>query len=178
RLLWSLTHAQLVASLALAVVVTLLLMASALPWIQRRITFPAELTGHAATVAWVAVGILAAANLLFILFLVVSLILVPLVTLLSRPVLRRTSRRVEELASAASSLRAGDLATRVPVAGEDEVARLQADFNAMAAELERAMRELAAERDTVAHLLQAQRELVAAVSHELRTPVATLRGYL
>jgi len=62
--------------------------------------------------------------------------------------------------------------------GEDEVAQLQADFNAMATNLERTMHELQGERDRVAGLLQARRELIANVSHELRTPMATLRGYL
>jgi signal transduction histidine kinase len=58
------------------------------------------------------------------------------------------------------------------------VAQLQADFNVMAGELERAVRDLQAERDKVAVLLQARQQMTASVSHELRTPVATLRGYL
>ena len=66
----------------------------------------------------------------------------------------------------------------MPVEGEDEVAQLQADFNAMAADLERATREIQAERDKVVTLLQSRRDLIANVSHELRTPVATIRGYL
>ncbi|GAC1449268.1 MAG: hypothetical protein PVSMB4_07280 [Ktedonobacterales bacterium] len=91
---------------------------------------------------------------------------------------RPTTQRLETLAAATSTLRAGDYSVRVPIAGEDEVAQLQANFNAMATDLERAVRELETERDTVARLLQARRELVASVSHELRTPVATLRSYL
>jgi signal transduction histidine kinase len=91
---------------------------------------------------------------------------------------RRMTRRIEGLAQAASALRQGNYAMRVPVSGEDEIARLQSDFNAMAADLERTLRELQAERDAVATLLKARRELVASVSHELHTPVATLRGYL
>ncbi len=91
---------------------------------------------------------------------------------------RRLTRRIETLAAAASALRAGNLDVRVQVQGEDEIARLQADFNAMADALQLAMRELQAERDNVATLLKVQRELIASVSHELRTPVATLRGYL
>ncbi len=71
-----------------------------------------------------------------------------------------------------------DAAGRVLVAGEDEIAHLQTDFNAMAADLDRARRDLRAERATVAALLRARQELIASVSHELRTPVATLRGYL
>jgi signal transduction histidine kinase len=91
---------------------------------------------------------------------------------------RHTTERLQTLARATRRLRAGDYAIRVPVAGEDEVGELQANFNAMAADLERAVSEVQAERDTVAELLRARRELVASVSHELRTPVATLRGYL
>lgn len=91
---------------------------------------------------------------------------------------RRMTRRIEGLAEATSALRLGNYAIRVPVSGEDEIARLQTNFNAMAADLEHTLRELQAERDSVATLLKARRELVASVSHELRTPVATLRGYL
>ncbi len=91
---------------------------------------------------------------------------------------RRMTRRIESLAKAASALRAGDYSIRIPVQGEDEIARLQTDFNAMAGALERARRDLQAERDNVETLLKARRELIASVSHELRTPVATLRGYL
>ena len=90
----------------------------------------------------------------------------------------RTTRRLRALAAATNTLRAGDYSVRVPVQGEDEVAQLQANFNAMAANLAAAVHDLEAERDTVAHLLAARRELVASVSHELRTPVSTLRGYL
>lgn len=91
---------------------------------------------------------------------------------------RRLTRRIEGLARATSALRRGNYGIRVPVSGEDEIARLQADFNAMAADLERTMRELQEERDAVATLLKSRRELIASVSHELRTPIATLRGYL
>jgi signal transduction histidine kinase len=93
-------------------------------------------------------------------------------------VIRRTTRRLEYLASATGALRAGNYAVRIPVVGEDEVAQLQTNFNAMAADLERAMYALLDERDTVAGLLHDRRELIANVSHELRTPMATLRGYL
>jgi signal transduction histidine kinase len=91
---------------------------------------------------------------------------------------RRTTRRLEVLTSATNQLSAGDYRVRVPVDGADEVAQLQTNFNAMAADLERTVAELQRERDRVALLLLARRELVASVSHELRTPLATLRGYL
>ncbi len=91
---------------------------------------------------------------------------------------RGITGRLQSLTSATGALRAGDYSVRTPVVGEDEIAQLQANFNAMAADLERAMRDLQAERDNVATLLRARRELVASVSHELRTPVATVLGYL
>ena len=91
---------------------------------------------------------------------------------------RSLTRRIERLTSATSALRSGDYSVRVAVDGQDEIARLQADFNAMAVELERAVHELKTERDNVATLLHARRELIASVSHELRTPVATVRSYM
>jgi signal transduction histidine kinase len=84
---------------------------------------------------------------------------------------RRLVARLEQLGRAAEALRAGNLAARVVVSGNDEVGQLQESFNAMATGLE-------AERDRVVGLLAARRQLVAGVSHELRTPVATVRGYL
>lgn len=91
---------------------------------------------------------------------------------------RGASRRILDLAQATERLRSGDYTARSPVQGEDEVARLQTNFNAMAADLERGVRDLRAERDNVAQLLAQRRELIASVSHELRTPVATVRSYL
>lgn len=91
---------------------------------------------------------------------------------------RGITNRLQTLTTATSALRAGDYSVRTPVVGEDEIAQLQTNFNAMATDLERAMRDLQAERDNVATLLRARRELVASVSHELRTPVATVLGYL
>jgi len=104
--------------------------------------------------------------------------IVPPSILFSYLVMRHTTQRVKTLATATSVLRGGNYGIRIPIVGEDEVAQLQADFNAMATDLERSMRELREERDRVATLLQARRELIATVSHELRTPVATLRSFL
>jgi signal transduction histidine kinase len=115
---------------------------------------------------------------LLILGIVALVLIVPPSALVSYTVVRRTTERLQTLAAGTSALRNGNYAMRIPVVGEDEVAQLQSDFNAMAAELERARRELQEERDRVASLLQARRELIANVSHELRTPVTTLRGYL
>jgi signal transduction histidine kinase len=106
------------------------------------------------------------------------LVVLPPSAIFSYVFARYMTRRLDTLIDATNALRAGDYGARVPVTGEDEVAQLQANFNAMAADLGRAVRELETERDRVARLLRNRRELVASVSHELRTPVATLRSYL
>jgi signal transduction histidine kinase len=176
RLVWSITHAQLLAAMVIAVGVGTVVLTWFLtdgqgpltsgepdlrdPLLRALVGFIAAVTG-----AFVVVGLAA-------------IIVLPLAATVSYVALRPTTRRLDGLTAATGSMREGDLATRVDVQGEDEVARLQADFNAMAADLQRSVAELEGERDTVRHLLEARRELFTAVSHELRTPVATLRAYL
>jgi signal transduction histidine kinase len=177
RVLWSLTHGQLsvtfVVAAALAVVATLVENYHRGGW-----PTPEGGADAGAALGEVISRLTVAAGSLFATSIVLVAAVVVPATVISFVVLRQATRRLEDLTAATAALRAGDLAARVPVSGEDEVARLQGDFNAMAADLEGAMRDLRAERDTVARLLQDRRELVAAVSHELRTPVATLRAYL
>jgi signal transduction histidine kinase len=109
---------------------------------------------------------------------VAILVILPPAALFSWLFTRQMTRRLQALTVGTSALRSGEYGVRIRVEGADEVARLQADFNAMADALEQAMCDLRAERDNVETLLRARRELFAGVSHELRTPVATLRGYL
>lgn len=161
HLVWALTHAHL-----LVVVLGMCLVVGLLATIE-------VLTNHSLSLQWLPVLFF-----FFLLTVVLLLIVLPPSALFSYLFANRTTRRLQALAQATSDLRGGDYGIRVPVQGEDEVAQLQANFNAMAADLERGVRELQAERDTVTALLTARRELVASVSHELRTPVATLRGYL
>jgi len=77
------------------------------------------------------------------------------------PVARGVTRRLERLERRVEALGAGDLATRVEVEGQDEVARLAASFNRAAERIEA--------------LVGAQRTLLASASHELRSPLARLR---
>ncbi|MFN8595623.1 MAG: ATP-binding protein [Anaerolineae bacterium] len=79
--------------------------------------------------------------------------------------------RIFALNRAADQIAAGELKTRVTVAGRDELAQLAQTFNIMAAQLEAAQarqREL----DTL------RRDLVAWVSHDLRTPLTSIRALL
>lgn len=161
HLLWGFTHAQLAVAASLGatftVLVAILIFATAQ---ERPLTF------------------LSISVVLGVLTLIAVACFLPPALLGSYLFTRPTTRRLRELATATTTLKDGDYTIRVPVVGEDEVALLQGNFNAMAADLERAVRELEGERDTVRVLLEARRQLVASVSHELRTPVATMRGYL
>jgi signal transduction histidine kinase len=91
---------------------------------------------------------------------------------------RRIRQRLEVLLTAAHAARDGNYDTQIVVSGQDEIARLQADFNVMTANLKINIDELRDEREKVATLLKTRRELMANVSHELRTPIATVRAYL
>jgi signal transduction histidine kinase len=160
-LLWSLTHAHLLVVVLGSGVLTLLQVSDV---VSSSDTRPFLL--------------LPGLFVIFVVTVILVLVVLPPSALFSYLFARHTTRRLQTLAVATTTLRMGNYGIHVPVEGEDEVAQLQANFNAMAADLAHAVGELEAERDTVARLLAARRELVASVSHELRTPVATLRSYL
>jgi two-component system sensor histidine kinase MtrB len=75
---------------------------------------------------------------------------------------------VSHAAMVSEKLAAGQLQERMVVRGEDEVARLGASFNHMAASLQEQITQLAT-------LSQMQQRFVSDVSHELRTPLTTVR---
>jgi two-component system, OmpR family, sensor kinase len=77
------------------------------------------------------------------------------------PIVRRLTKRLEALQKGVERWGSGDLSTRLPVQGQDEVAFLATRFNA------------AAER--VQTLLQSHKALLANASHELRSPLARIR---
>jgi len=113
------------------------------------------------------------------------LLVLPPAMFLSYRVARGMAQRVDDLLAAVAKARAGDLAARSPVVGEDELAGLQAGFNELAARLEeqagrlrgltyeqeRLRRELRAERQRADGLLRAHRELAVEVTDELRPPL-------
>src|SRR5262245_5907097 len=81
------------------------------------------------------------------------------------------TERIQLLQGAAERLAKGDLKTRVPVNGRDEVAALATTFNQMAEQLQAAdqkQRELETMR----------RDLIAWVSHDLQTPLTSMRAIL
>jgi signal transduction histidine kinase len=162
RLQWALTHALLLVAVAGAALLGLSLLGGTLLF-----TRPAPLF------QWITALIFLSA-----LIIIGIIVILPPTALFSYFFARGASRRVLSLVHATERLRQGDLTTRAPIEGEDELAQLQRNFNAMAADLEEGVLALRSERDEVARLLEQRRELIASVSHELRTPVATLRGYL
>jgi signal transduction histidine kinase len=76
----------------------------------------------------------------------------------------RLLRPVRHLTEAAESITDTDLKRRIPVVGNDEIARLTRQFNAML--------------DRLAAAFAAQRAFVDDAGHELRTPITVVRGHL
>jgi signal transduction histidine kinase len=177
RMLWALTHAQLA-------VVVLVITMIAVGLLCLFPLYPSTQPSQPGTGPLVAITerllhtVFPAMAMILVMTMVILLALLLPSALVSYLVARKTTRRLETLVNATKALREGQYDARIQVVGEDEVAQLQADFNAMADDLERTMQDLEVQRDAVAHLLQSRRELVANVSHELRTPVATMRATL
>jgi signal transduction histidine kinase len=90
------------------------------------------------------------------------------VALATYPIVRTLTRRLERLQDGVQQWGEGDLSTRVPENGEDEVAFLARRFNQAAERVE-----------TLVHsheaLLASQKSLLANASHELRSPLTRIR---
>ena len=77
------------------------------------------------------------------------------------PLIRRLTKRLESLQRGVEQWGQGDLATRVPVIGNDEVAFLAKRFNTAAERIEA--------------LVGSHKSLLANASHELRSPLARIK---
>ncbi|MCI0398810.1 MAG: HAMP domain-containing histidine kinase [Chloroflexi bacterium] len=91
--------------------------------------------------------------------LVALLLAVLLAVLISRSV----ARPLQTMAVAAESIAQGEYNQQIPLRGPDEVQRVAASFNTMAAQVQ------------ATH--QAQRDFVANVSHDLKTPLTSIQGW-
>jgi two-component system sensor histidine kinase MtrB len=100
--------------------------------------------------------------------LVAGLALVLLVAAIAALVTRWVVRPVRVVAQTAERLAGGDLAQRIPVSGEDDLALLAMSFNDMANSLQQQIRRLE-------NLSELQQRFTSDVSHELRTPLTTIR---
>ncbi|HEX4726344.1 MAG TPA: MtrAB system histidine kinase MtrB [Jatrophihabitans sp.] len=100
--------------------------------------------------------------------LVAGLALVLLVAAIAALVTRSVVGPVRVAARTAEQLAGGDLAQRIPVTGEDDLALLAMSFNDMANSLQKQIRRLE-------ELSRLQQRFTSDVSHELRTPLTTIR---
>ena len=108
------------------------------------------------------IGIIRSSVLATGIFLIFGLLI--LVWYLTRSVLSP----VRKTAEAAERLRMGLLNERVPVRGEDDLAKLAGSFNSMASSIQQQIGQLE-------QMSRMQKRFVSDVSHELRTPLTTVR---
>jgi signal transduction histidine kinase len=77
---------------------------------------------------------------------------------------RQMARPLRQMESATQAIAAGDFGRRLYITRPDEIGRLAASVNQMAADLGR--------------LESARREFIAKVSHDLRTPLTAIKGFV
>lgn len=97
-----------------------------------------------------------------------GILLILMLGALAYLVTRLVVKPVRSAAHVAQRLSDGALNERMPVRGEDDLARLATSFNAMADSLQRQIRQLE-------DLGTLQQRFTSDVSHELRTPLTTIR---
>ena len=91
------------------------------------------------------------------------------------PIVRRLTKRLEAVQVGVERWGAGDLSTRLPENGQDEVAFLAKRFNHSAERIESLLDEQKALVAAQQVLLASQRTLLANASHELRSPLTRIR---
>jgi two-component system, OmpR family, sensor histidine kinase MtrB len=110
----------------------------------------------------------ASANMIGRNVIITGVALVLLLAVMAALVTRLVVNPVRAAARTAQRLSAGLLDQRMEVRGEDDLARLAASFNQMAANLQRQIVRLE-------EMSRLQRRFTSDVSHELRTPLTTVR---
>jgi two-component system sensor histidine kinase MtrB len=97
-----------------------------------------------------------------------SVVLLILIAGVASLVTRQVVVPLRQAAEVAERFAQGHLEERMPVVGEDDIARLGTSFNEMAASIQRQIRQLE-------EFGELQRGFTSDVSHELRTPLTTVR---
>jgi two-component system sensor histidine kinase MtrB len=100
--------------------------------------------------------------------LVGGLLIIVLLAAVTSVVTRQVVRPVQQAADIAERFADGHLEERMPVKGDDEVARLAESYNEMAGSIQAQIRQLE-------EFGALQRRFTSDVSHELRTPLTTVR---
>lgn len=94
----------------------------------------------------------------------ISFILAMFMAVISILLVRRFVNPLADVIFAAREVANGNLSTRIPMKGPQDLRSLSESFNEMASSLERSDRE--------------RREMLADIAHELRTPLSVIRGRL
>lgn len=177
RVIWSLVSSNLV---AVALLQALIVLPLVLLFFANFVSNPLTETLDTPLAQWVyrLQMALPLVGLAILMATAVLIALLPVSIAVSYFFARDMRQRLNALLEAAHAARDGNYDTQITVSGADEIARLQADFNVMTANLKIKVDELRDEREKVATLLKNRRELMANVSHELRTPIATVSAYL
>jgi two-component system OmpR family sensor kinase len=116
-------------------------------------------------------GVTSALDTLVITEVLVALVLLVVMSLGSWLILRRGLHPLEQMATSAGKITAGDLSERVsPSGGPTEVGQLGLALNTMLDDIEQAFHE----RDATEQRL---RQFLADASHELRTPITSIQGF-
>ncbi len=133
---------------------------------------PAQgVAGDIVVVAVPTTGVTAALHRLLLTEVAVAIGLLAVLSAASLVVLRRGLRPLEDMATTARSIAAGDLSRRVaPEGGPTEVLQLGAALDTMLSDIEAAF----AERQATEERL---RRFLADASHELRTPLTSIQGF-
>ncbi|MGH3672498.1 MAG: MtrAB system histidine kinase MtrB [Pseudonocardiaceae bacterium] len=97
-----------------------------------------------------------------------GVVLLVLIAGIASLVTRQVVVPIRQAAEVAERFADGHLDERMPVVGEDDIARLGTSFNEMAASIQRQIRQLE-------EFGELQRGFTSDVSHELRTPLTTVR---
>ena len=94
----------------------------------------------------------------------VSFVLVVFLVVVAILLIRRFVNPLADVIFAAREVASGNLETRIPMKGPQDLRSLSESFNEMASSLERSDRE--------------RRDMLADIAHELRTPLSVIRGRL
>jgi signal transduction histidine kinase len=114
------------------------------------------------------------------LFFVVVLVILGVAAVAAALILveRLVLARLAKFSSDVQRISQAGLSERVSVAGDDELAAVEAEVNKLLAKIETAQEELRAAKDAAEQSNRAKSIFLANMSHELRTPLNAIMGFL